>query len=632
MLIPPSLGRRCLTSMKRLKNFSTSKFLPIGLRVLLAAGIAFFLSQSKLDFAEYYLYDLRARLSPEPSLSGNTSLVYIDTDTVQNMRGLPTAKDLHLFLDKISAQNPRFIIFTINPNEIQGSLEEKRAFAIRAASTPGFYFTSDELALKGEEESLTLAEPFAKAPVFSAPKTADTKIFAKDGVTRRMLYSYQDQSLLHHFIAASYNGKVSNPKSIKGSFEFAGSQQVFVNFHNAGAFPRDSFTNVTSGASQLPITDKIIILGTDLGKTSQEYIMTPLSRDIKAMTVAEMHANMFETLIQNNSIVKTPNWLNTLFIFLISILTIHVVLALTPARGLLILVSTFLGFSALSWAAYWANGLWIQMAAPLLAIFLCYYFFIPYRLIIENRRSWEYQQKNKLLSQVEELKTNFISMMSHDLKTPLARIHGMTEVILKDSVTLSSPQIEAVDTIKSSADDLLKFINAILAYARIESESVQLHLLPKDINRLIEDVIQKHDFLTKLKMIQIVTELEPMFPIQVDPNLMTQVLSNLIENAIKYSPEETKILVTTEEVDNKIHIQVSDQGPGINSQDLPNVFMKFYRCKNAKTSPIKGSGLGLYLAKYFIELHSGSISAESTLGQGSTFTIEIPNDLGGKNA
>lgn len=621
MPFPPSLGKSI-----------RSKIFLVGLRILLAGIIAFFLSQSKMDWAEYYLYDLRSRWAPQTELSGNVELVLIDSDTVQDMRGTPTARDLTLILDRLNGQSPNSIIFTLNPEEIQGTLADKKEFAEKAANTKGFYFTSDELSMKGEEGTLKLPEPFSKAPVFSAPKTADTKIFAKDGVTRRMLISFQDQLMLHTFVAGQFNPDVKFLEKIKGVFDFAGSQQAYIRFHSAGSFPRHNFADILFARKQPQLKNKIVIVGNDLGKTSQEYIMTPLSRDIKAMTLAEMHANIFETLIQNNATSPTPRWLNFVFIFLISILTIHVVLSLTPAQGLLILVGTFIGFSIFCWTVFWSLGLWIQMAAPLLAIFLCYYFFIPYRLIVENRRSWEYQQKNKLLSQVEELKTNFISMMSHDLKTPIARIQGMTDIILKDTVTLSSSQRDAVDTIKHSADDLLKFINAILAYGRIEAESVHLHLQPKDINKLIEDVVKKHDFLAKLKKIQIITELEPMFPVQVDPDLMRQVLSNLLENAIKYSPEETKVLVTSEEKDGRVVVQVSDQGAGIPLEDLPNIFMKFYRCKNAKTSPIKGSGLGLYLAKYFIELHNGAVSVESALGQGSTFTVEIPNNLGVNHA
>jgi signal transduction histidine kinase len=266
----------------------------------------------------------------------------------------------------------------------------------------------------------------------------------------------------------------------------------------------------------------------------------------------------------------------------------------------------------------------VDMAHPLLAIFLCYYFFIPYRLIIENRRSWEYYQKHKILSEVEQLKTNFIGMMSHDLKTPLARIQGMTEVIAKDPSPMSSQQREALDLIKQSAEDLTRFISAILNYAKIESQGVALHLQSKDINLLLEEVMKKNEFMARLKQIQMVAELEPLFSIPVDPDLVKQVLSNLIENAIKYSPENSKVLISSEEKDGKILIQVADQGVGIPQQDLEHVFMKFFRSASAKSSAVKGSGLGLYLAKYFVELHKGHIFVESTPGQGSTFTVELP--------
>jgi signal transduction histidine kinase len=243
--------------------------------------------------------------------------------------------------------------------------------------------------------------------------------------------------------------------------------------------------------------------------------------------------------------------------------------------------------------------------------------------LLEQKKTWEAQQKNTLLSQVEELKTNFISMMSHDLKTPIARIQGMTDIILKDSVILSPKQREAIDFIRSSPDDLLRVLNSILNYAKIESDGVVLNKTSRDINKMLEEVILRHQFLAKMKGIQIVFEPETLFPILVDGDIMKQVFSNLIENAIKYSPENTKILIVTEELGDRIRIQVSDQGLGISQEDLPFIFSKFFRGSMAKISPIKGSGLGLYLTKYFIELHGGKISVESEVNLGTTFTVDL---------
>ncbi len=248
-------------------------------------------------------------------------------------------------------------------------------------------------------------------------------------------------------------------------------------------------------------------------------------------------------------------------------------------------------------------------------------------MIVENRRSWEYFQKNRLLTQVEELKTNFLSMMSHDLKTPIARIQGMTEVVMHDPNPLSPVQKEALETLSTSSQELLEFVSSILNLGRIESKALKLHLQSRDPNTLLQEAVAKLEYLAKSKNISIKAELEPLFSLKMDVDLMRQVFSNLVENAIKYSPENSSILITTEEQEGRIVIQVADQGMGIPEDELPHVFTKFYRSKNAKSSPIKGSGLGLYLAKYFVELHKGSISVESEFGRGSTFTVELPMQI-----
>lgn len=605
----------------------------LALQMLIALAVALSLSTLKLDYFEAYLYDIRVRLTPSAAHSQNIELILIEPETIEKFRGVPSVLELKKLLEKISLDGARFIALDDDLLSFPGSLKDKRLFADWSIQAPGFFVLVNQLEMKGQEGSLSLPPPFDAVPLYPAPKTSDLKIFAKDGVTRRMLISYQDQLMFHTYVAGSYNNQVKFLENIRGTFSFAGSEQAYIQFRRAGSYPRLSFEQVASGSFQPGrFKDKVVIIGSDTAITSQDYISTPYSRDIQAMTTVEMHANMIDTLIFNKAPRATPQWLNVLFVFLISVLTIHVVLSVKPLKGLGILLLTLILFSVFSYSLLAFIGVWIKMAQPILAIFLVYYFFIPYRLIVESRRSWEYYQKHKLLSQVEELKTNFISMMSHDLKTPIARIQGMADMILRDPMPLSSGQRESVDTIKASADDLLKFINAILAYGRIESEGVQLHLESKDINKLITEVVRKHEFLAKLKKIQILTELEPLFPIQLDPELIKQVLSNLVENAIKYSPEDTKILITSEERLGKILIQVTDQGPGIPSDELQNIFMKFFRSKNHKSSPIKGSGLGLYLAKYFTELHRGSIFVESSHGKGSTFTVELPLDLGGQDA
>ncbi|UXR64298.1 CHASE2 and HATPase_c domain-containing protein [Bdellovibrio bacteriovorus] len=626
MALPPSLEEKSGTPAK-------SSLKALVLRMLFAVGISFFIAQTNLDYLESYLYDLRVRTKIGNTTSGNIELIYITPQTVQLYKGFPSAKEQTALLKTLAAQQTKAIAYDFNFDETPGNVDDKNVWEETIISTPNTYVASRTTPMKGEEDQLFLQDPLEKVAIVPAPKTTDLVNFAKDGVTRRMILTYQDQTMLPVRLAALVTPQAADISSLRGLFDFYGTDQGYIDFHAAKSYPSTSFEAIRNGQVDLSrFKDKIVIIGTDLGLNEAEYITTPFSRDVMAMTRIEMQANIIDTLIKNSGPIKVSKYINWLFILIASVLTTQVVLTMKPTRGLLVLGATLAGFVLLSVLAFWTLGLWLPMAAPLLTILLCYYFFIPYRLIVENRRSWEYYQKNKLLSQVEELKTNFISMMSHDLKTPIARIQGMTDVILSDNIALSTQQREAVDTIKHSSDDLLKFINAILSYGRIESQGVQLNLQSKDINNLLQEVIRKHEFLAKVKRIQIVSELEPMFPVPVDPELMKQVFSNLVENAIKYSPEDTKIMVSSEETDTKVIVQVADQGPGIPQDELQNIFMKFFRSKNVKSSPIKGSGLGLYLAKYFTELHRGSIFVESSHGNGSTFTVELPIEQGGTHA
>lgn len=619
MATPPSTDESWV--LEPVRNTPKHFFFRMGLALILG----FFIWKLKLDYVESYLYDLRVALRPQTEQALHTAAILIDPNTVAEHRGLPSAEDHAKVLSLLNSARPKAVVYVFNPKDLEGTDSQKRQFVGETRKFEQFYFVTNDLEMKGEEGKLRLPPPYESIRVFPGPKNTDTTIFAKDGVTRRMMLSYQEQILLHPYLAQQFNREIVDLTKVRGHFEFLDSLQTYINFMPKGRVPTFSFSQIESGQLDTSqFTDKIIFIGQDLGTSTKDYITTPYSRDIVAMTTTEMHANMVETLIKNNAPIRAPDWLNLVFTLLISLITVHVVLTLRPLRGLIILGASLLVFTVFSYFSFWPFGVWISMAHPFLAIFLCYYFFIPYRLIIENRRSWEYYQKHRLLQQVEELKTNFIGMMSHDLKTPLARIQGMTEIILKDETPISSPQREAIDTIQQSSRDLLNFINTILNYARIESQGIELNLQSKDINELLKEVVKKHEFLAKLKHIQINLELEPLFSMPVDADLLKQVFSNLVENAIKYSPENSKVLISSEEVNEKIVIQVADQGIGIPSDELSNIFMKFFRSKNAKSSPIKGSGLGLYLAKYFVELHNGSIFVESTPGQGSTFTVELP--------
>ncbi len=604
------------------------------LRALGAAATAFFLLQLNLDGFEAWFYDMRLRIAPAPAISDIIELVTISNETLKHFQKTPGFAEHTTFVEQLKKSKPFAVVYDFRLPEIKGDLGEQEAFVKSALQLPEFYFFTDELGPQNGTPNLKLSPPFDQLPLFSGYKVSDTKYFAKDGVTRRFLLDFKGNKNLHWYFAQRIRPEISDIANIRGVFEFLGSHQAYIHYQKAGSYPVTSFENIVEGKFDANrFRNKIIFVGQNTTASEKDYSLTPLSKDALAMMSVEVHANILDTLLRNDSPQRIPPWFDALMIFLLAFYTVRVVFTKGPAQGILNLLIVILCLWAFAMVLFWPFGVWIGVAKPMLSIFLCYYFFIPYRLILESRRNWEMMQKNEILSQVEELKTNFISMMSHDLKTPLARIQGLTEVIRRDPTILSSQQQEALDYIHQSNEDLLRFINAILQYGQIESRNIQLHRQAKDINVLIKEITTNHNFLAKLKRIELTSDLEPLFPISVDADLMKQVFSNLLENAIKYSLEDTQVSVRTREDAKSVTIQFIDQGAGISPEELPNIFMKFFRSREVKTSAIKGSGLGLYLARYFVELHGGTLTVQSEYGQGSIFTVSLPmNEVEGPNA
>ncbi|MCH2533339.1 MAG: CHASE2 domain-containing protein [Bdellovibrionales bacterium] len=610
-----------------MKSIVTSKKnIFVLIRIMIAMAIAIGISFIDLEYLEHWTYDFRTRIKIQPEVSGHIQTVAIDNPTVLKYKGEPGASIHSEFLNKLKMAEPKMIIYLLDLNNLEGGLTELKHFADIAKQTPYFVATTSEIIGKGQESELFFKPPLDGIKAHMALLTHDRSTFARDGVTRRLILSYLNTPMIHETAASHFN-EVKKVDNYQGQFQFLNSQQSYINFRKTGTYKPLSFKDVVDNKfNPGALRDKIILVGRDTLVHAGDYKMTPFSRDIIAMSNMEVHANIIETLIQNNSPIRAQFWINIILNALIALITIYAVFRTRPSKGLMILIITLSAYVTLSWMSFQFFDYWLNMAAPLLTIFICYYFFIPYRLIMENKKSWEYFQHNKVLSEVEELKTNFLRMMSHDLKTPLARIHGMTEMALRHEGSTPEQQT-ALKNISKSSEELSLFVESILDLSRIESNEVKLHLQSKDINDLIKQVIQQSEYLAKEKGIKIIAELEPLFSIKVDPHLLKQVFTNLVENAIKYSPENTKVLVTTEEIDGYVVIQVADQGMGIPEQESKLIFDRFYRSKSASSSKIAGTGLGLYLTKYFVGLHKGEIYVESSEGLGSTFVVRIPTHL-----
>lgn len=235
------------------------------------------------------------------------------------------------------------------------------------------------------------------------------------------------------------------------------------------------------------------------------------------------------------------------------------------------------------------------------------------------------KQRTQLM-ELNKAKDEFISLASHQLRTPATGVKQYINMVIDGYAGKISPQVRSfLEKASSSNERQLSVINDLLRVAQIDAGKVVLRKDSVDIGQLLADVIneQKAKFTARQQTVQY-TKPKRASTLYVDETKLRMVIENIIDNASKYSPEGTTITVRVARAKDGVSIAIKDEGVGISEKDIRKVFDKFLRLNNPLSKDIDGSGLGLYWAKKIIELHGGTISVKSTLGKGSTFTIELP--------
>jgi signal transduction histidine kinase len=236
----------------------------------------------------------------------------------------------------------------------------------------------------------------------------------------------------------------------------------------------------------------------------------------------------------------------------------------------------------------------------------------------------ELAQANMRLYEMNRLKSDFLATMSHELRTPLNAIIGFSDV-LESIASLDEKQKRYVRNIQTSGKVLLEMINDILDLAKIESGRMEVRLSDFRIEQLITAQCDMARPLTERKNIDLETTIEPRLPDMFqDQAKVQQILNNLLSNAIKFTPEGGTVTVSAARGADAVTLAVQDTGIGIAADDQAIIFEEFRQVGNDYTRKQEGTGLGLALARRFVELHGGSLAVESALGRGSTFSFTIP--------
>lgn len=229
-------------------------------------------------------------------------------------------------------------------------------------------------------------------------------------------------------------------------------------------------------------------------------------------------------------------------------------------------------------------------------------------------------------AEVDRIKNEFISTVSHELRTPMTSIKGYIDLLVGNKVgDLSDTQLRFLNTIQSNADRLTVLVNDILEVSGLDAGQVKLEPVSVNIANLAKRVITNIDVQVQEKELKLMLDIpDDLSRVYADPDRVTQILDNLVTNAVKYTRLGDEITVSIFEVHDMVQVNVSDTGLGISPDDKKRVFERFFRAELENESLVDGTGLGLSIAKMFVELMGGQIWVESELGVGSTFSFTVP--------
>jgi two-component system phosphate regulon sensor histidine kinase PhoR len=228
------------------------------------------------------------------------------------------------------------------------------------------------------------------------------------------------------------------------------------------------------------------------------------------------------------------------------------------------------------------------------------------------------------IRRLETIRSDFVANVSHELKTPLTSIKGFVETLLEGALDDKENNRNFLKIIQSHTARLDNLVDDLLSLSHLESKEIILKKTKFHLRQLTEEVISGFKSQLKNKNIEIKDELSASVSLAADKNRIEQVITNLIDNAIKFNKEKGFIRIYAEEKNGRVKITIEDSGIGIPQKDIPRIFERFYRVDKARSRELGGTGLGLSIVKHIIELHSGSVGVESNEGFGSRFWFSLP--------
>ncbi|WP_203227554.1 sensor histidine kinase [Calorimonas adulescens] len=227
--------------------------------------------------------------------------------------------------------------------------------------------------------------------------------------------------------------------------------------------------------------------------------------------------------------------------------------------------------------------------------------------------------KNQL-KKIEKMRQELISNISHELRTPLTTIRGFIQGIM-DGMINPEEERQYLEVALEEVNRMTKLVGDLMDLSKLQTGSIKLYKSEFDVDSLVNEVVKGFDIECRERGIYVAAEVGEGLKVTADRDRIKQVLVNLVGNAVKFTPDGGNIVISAQQVDNRTVFKISDTGQGISEEDIPYIFDRFYRADRTKP----GHGLGLAIAKELVEIHGGTISAESKEGYGTTIIFDLPS-------
>lgn len=562
-------------------------------------------------------YDWMSRHQPPPKRPAESVVLAFDEETIYSTGGQPRLRrTLADALETILPAKPAVVAIDIILHEAGDRPEEDARLAAVLGRIPKLVLASDLLPSGRWEDPLPLFRSSVSSVghVHAAPDPVSRvlPLEVAGGRDRRWAMALEAARL-----RLGSDGVTESPAELELSgFRVpaprATGRSLYIRYRDG--IPTVSIARLSNlPASLEAFRGKTVFVGVTAQSAARDRLITPL--DDQPMSGVEIHAQAFETILGRDFLRPASLTVVVLVCALFVILSGTVFALLT------------------GWLAYVAGGAVLLLAHVLPHLLFGRGIILPYLapvwaawLSAVAAASWQYFVVRRQLRQSESDRARYqqaIHFVTHEMRSPLTAIQGSSELMGRYNLT-DDKRKQMAQMINSESRRLAKMIQTFLDIERLTDGQMEIRSDPFDLGEVLRTCLDRARPLAERKQMTLNTgEIEP-YTLCGDRELMEYAIYNLLTNAIKYSPAETTVTVSTGSDGQNVKLSVADQGIGMDEKELRNVFRKFYRTKKAEASGEAGTGIGLSLVQQIVTHHHGRMEVASTPGAGSCFTMVLP--------